>query len=339
MMLFILSFVYLGMNLYEGHAYLKMYDGLMWKDRNVFNSELLNAEEKANLKRISAEKAAAILPLPTFYLGSEVYDRSSFTMQLFLSAIYSYHSGLPVQSSCMSRTSVRETEYGIDLLNSYKQNKKADPLLQPGPLFVIKSPEPLLLDESRAWSVTSRFAGNDSVEFGFIKQERLHQPILKTQPHIIQGAAPFRSASRDLLYLQHENRKPFQDASQLAYEMVYVLKADSLAPGPYILSLHYYTPQQTYREMANMLVVAKKKGDDYTWQNIFPLKLFSGFGEGFAIIEQPIELEQGYNYEFFIHGGEELSYRVSDFMLRRPEQDVMVIRSSGDTTYNNFPSR
>lgn len=339
LLLSLLSFFYLGMNMYEGHAYLKMYDGLMWKDRNVFNSQQLNAEEKNILSKIKTEKAAAILPLPTFYLGSEVYDRSSFTQQLFISAIYSYHSGLPIQSSCMSRTSVTETEAGIDLLNSYKRVKRSDPLLQNGPLLVIKCPEPLLLDEERVWSVSQQFAANDSVKFAFISQENLHQPILKTKPLVIQAHSHFRSDSGNLIYLQHENRRPYEESSQLAYEMVYILKADSIKPGSYVLSLHYYTEQQTYREMANMLVLARKKGEEYNWQNIFPLKLFSGFGDGYAILEQAVDLEKGYDYEIFIHGGDELTYKVSDFMLRPIDQDVMVIRMSGDTTYNNFPTR
>lgn len=333
----VVSFVYLCFNLYEGHAYLGMYDGVMWTDRNIFNSQALKADEKAILDRIRSEKAAAILPLPLFYLGSEVYDRSTFTQQLFLSAFYSSHSGLPIQSSCMSRTSVTETEAGIDLINSYKRHKTAASLLKPGPLLVMKCPEALLLDEERVWSVSRRFARNDSVEFAFVDQKRLSQPILHTTPLVFKGSTVFPADTNQVWYIQHAKRKPFEAANQLAYEQVAVLKADHVLPGKYVLSLHYYTSRQTYHEMSNMLVLAKRKDSLYAWQDIFPLKLFSGFGKGFAILEQPVELESGYDYEVFIHGGEDLTYRVSDFMLRPIHRDVLIIRPGGDSTYNNYP--
>lgn len=239
----------------------------------------------------------------------------------------------------MSRTSVTETEAGIDLINSYKRRKSAASLLKPGALLVMKCPEPLMLDEERVWSVSRPFAQNDSVEFAFVDQERLSQPILHTKPLVFRGSVVFPADSSRVWYIQQARRKPFEESNQLAFEQVAVLKADSVVPGRYVLSLHYYTARQTYHEMANMLVLAKRKGSEYSWQDVFPLKLFSGFGQGYAILEHAVQLESGYDYEVFVHGGEDLTYRVSDFMLRPINRDVLVIRPGGDSTYNNFPIR
>ena len=171
-----LSFVYLIFNLIEGGAYFKIRESEYWKDRNVFNPKTLTLEEKNLINRLNQGNTQGIIPLPTYYLGNEVYDRSSFTLPLFTSAIYSYHTGLPIVSACMSRTSVNETEYAIDLLNSYKRKRITDSLLNTKLFFVIKTREPLLEDEKRLWRVTKFYSKNDTTEFGFVSLKKIQQP-------------------------------------------------------------------------------------------------------------------------------------------------------------------
>jgi len=335
----LLAGLYLSFNLYEGNAYFKVYDGLMWEDRNVFNPKLLTAEEKSLLKAIKEKDVQAILPLPLFYLGSEVYDRSTCTIPMYLSSIYSYHSGLPIQSAYMSRTSVTETEMGIEILNSYKRKRASDSLLNEKPFFVIKTQETLMEDEKRLWKLTSKYSKNDSTEFGFVTKALMHQPILDANILEIKGKNLYYSDSTSVVYIKEENRKPYQESNQLNYDGMYVADSNSLQSGFYILSLHYHTKAKTFREMANSLIVAKAKGKEYNWKYSLPLKVVSGFGSDYSIVEYLIELEKDCRQEFFIHGTYDLGYRVSNFLLRPETLSVRVISVQNDTLYNNFPRK
>jgi len=330
---------YLSFNLYEGHAYFKIYDGLMWEERNVFNSNLLTAEEKALLNVMKEKDVQAILPLPLFYLGSEVYDRSTCTIPMYLSSIYSYHSGIPIHSAYMSRTSVPETEMGIEILNSYKQKRAVDSLLNENPFFVIKTQEPLMEDEKRLWRITTKYTKNDSTEFGFISLKLMHHPILEPSILEIKGKTMYYNDSASVVYIKEEARKPYQESNQLNYDGMYVADTNALRAGSYILSLHYHTKAKTFREMANSLIVTKAKGEEYNWKYALPLKVVSGFGTDNSIVEYLIELEKDCRHEFFIHGTYDLNYRVSNFLLRPETLSVRVISAQNDTLYNNFPRK
>jgi len=204
----ILALFYLGFNLYEGDAYFKIYDGVIWEDRNVFNSKLLNEEEKHLLEAITTNNTQAILPLPTFYIGSEIYERSTPTNPMFLSSIFSYHSGLPIVSSCMSRTSVTETRSAINLLNSYQKKNYIVEESKRNTFFVIRTQDPLFEDEKRVWKKTQHYANNDSIQFGFIKLKDLQNPILDSQIVEIKNKTFFSPNSKTIIYLGAENRKP-----------------------------------------------------------------------------------------------------------------------------------
>jgi hypothetical protein len=332
-----LALFYLTLNVYEGDAYFKIYDGVMWEDRNVFNHNLLNSEETHLLDIIQKKKAQAVLPLPTFYIGSEMYERSNPTKPMFLSAIYAYHSGLPIVSACMSRTSLLETRSAINFLNSYKKNLVTDAFLSAEDVFVIKTDDPLFEDELRAWHVTNRYLQNDSTQFGFLSRNKLRQPILDGKLLTLESNKILPSDSLPLLYLSKENCTPFLPSNAMVYEMVHESDTNGIPSGTYILSFHYHTDDKTYISTANSMVVAKKRGEDYHWQDVIPLKQPSGFGDGYSIIERRIELDGRYAYEFFIHGGHDFSYHVSNFMLRPLGTSVRVVTSEKDTLYNNYP--
>ncbi len=339
LLIVLFAFGYLSFNLYEGDAYFKIYDGLMWEERNLFNPELLTHHEREMLKTIKEKKVQAILPLPIYYLGSEVYDRSSCTLPMYFSTIYSYHSGLPIQSAYLSRTSVKETEMGIEILNSYKQKRELDSLINTNDFFVIKTNEPLLEDEKRLWSITQFISKNDSTEFGCVSPSQMRQPILDKKILEIEGKNSYVNDTASVVYIKQEARKPFLESNQQNYDGIFVADSNLLPQGSYILSLHYFTNARTFRDMANSLIVAEAKGKDYNWKYALPLKLASGFGNHYSIVEFKIDLEKNCRYEFFAHGTYDLGFRVSNFLLRPENLSVRVITAQHDTLYNNFPTR
>ena len=191
-------------------------------------------------------------------------------------------------------------------------------------------------DEKRLWRVSLPLIQNDSVSFATITSHQLYQPILDTAVVRISGDKLLAGPDQ-VLYLGTDKAAVFTETTQTEYAMICSLDANLLKPGSYIVSLHYHTAGKTYREAANTFVVAKAKGEEYNWQDVLPLKVPSGFGQGFSIIERRIDLEAGHRYEFFIFGNHSKQYRVSDFLLRPEGKSVVVVKDQGDTLYNNCP--
>jgi hypothetical protein len=165
----------------------------------------------------------------------------------------------------------------------------------------------------------------------------MHQPILDSTILEINGQIRYVNDSASVVYIKEEPRKPFLESNQLQYDGIYVADTNSLHAGQYILSLHYFTKDKTFRGMANSLIVAQSKGEEYIWKYTLPLKVVSGFGNQNSIVEYRIELEKDCRYEFFIHGTYDLGYSVSNFLLRPENLSVRVVSTPNDTLYNNFP--
>lgn len=81
------------------------------KHKNLFFRENLedNKDWMQVLGCIEKEKNAVLLPLPFFHVGSEHTFRLGTPEIQQISCVMSYHSGLPMLGSMMSRTSVAET--------------------------------------------------------------------------------------------------------------------------------------------------------------------------------------------------------------------------------------
>ena len=78
---------------------------------NLFHKEQLNDEIKIALSNIQENKYQSILPLPYYYIGSENYVKYPVNSGVFkLSKLISYHSGIQLMGSFLSRTSIWESK-------------------------------------------------------------------------------------------------------------------------------------------------------------------------------------------------------------------------------------
>jgi hypothetical protein len=333
----ILSIVFLSFNMLEAHFYFHMYQDVMWKDKNLFKESCLNENEKSVIQHVNAAKPQAILPLPIYFVGSEVYDRSEFTTPLIHSALYSYHCRLPIISLCASRSSISETEEGIEILNAYKKNKLSESLFTDQSFFVIKTNKALMEDEQRILKKSNLFASYDTTQYGFISKTQLLQSWLDPNIFEISKQTTLLPDSNNVVYLAHENRKPFLESNYLNYEMIYILDSNLIQSGTYNVSIHFHVKNKTFKEMSGSFIVTKANSSEYVWQDVIPLKVFSGFYKGFAVSERLIQLERNNKYEFMIHGNYDLNYKVSHFLLRPANTTVRIVTQANDTITNNYP--
>ncbi|PBQ31610.1 hypothetical protein CNR22_07460 [Sphingobacteriaceae bacterium] len=330
----ILAFLFFCSNLWEANSYFKKDDANFWKFRNLLSEKFLNAEEKKIIKHLHDSQTQAILPLPMFALGSEMYDRIGADLSMIPSMLYSYHTGIPIIGGAMSRTSISETEEYIELLNSYKKKNVGIERLNSNPILVIKTKDPLLCDEDRLLTSVNMFYKNDSLEFGETTQSQLAHRKLDSRRVFVNKK--IEADSTGIVFIPYDHRKPFVTSRMQDYENIYTLDSNKFKTGNYILSFHYHYTEKIYTSMDLTLIVTQTNHKESAWKYFQRISILSGFYNGFAVMEYKIQLEKGSRYEFLLKGLSDKEYKISHFMIR-PEFTSVISTQKNDSLFNNFP--
>lgn len=335
----LLAFCYVCFNLWESSYLFTLDKEAYWVYRNIFNEKCLSAPEKNLIEKIKKTKFQAILPLPLYATGSDVYQRLEAESMLY-SMMYAYHCGLPVLSAFTSRTSVPETEEVIGSLNAYKTDHRTKSLIKgKGDFLVLRSRDALLPDEERLYSKTQSIYRDSLMEASVLKEDMLFKKVIRLNSVQIAADRNVADTVKNIIYLKHEDRKPFVTASFNDYETIYSIAPDKIAPGTYIVSLHYYYAEKTFSSVSCNMIINRESEGKSDWFYNTMLKCFSGFYNGYAVFEDRIKIDKHTKYDFMLKGVTDGTYRISDFMLRPEEQDVLIIKSDKNSIINNFPER
>ncbi len=334
---FVISIGFFVLNLAEAHYFFKLDADSFWKYRNVFNADQLNSEEKKVLASIEKKTPQALIPLPVFHGGSEMYDRLGSSNSMLPAMIYSFHSRTPILSVMLSRTSISETEDLLQILNSYKKERSIAKKLSGNDFFVIKTNDALLPDETRLLKAVDFFGGNDSLKFGYISPADLLKKKIDSQSFPLTQRAIQAADSNNIVFIPFENKKPFITANITDYETIFTLDSNQLKSGRYIVSMHYYYKDKVFRSIASNLIIVRTHGKDSEWQYNIPIRYLSGFYDGFGVFEYPIELLHENKYEFMLKGFFDVNYKISDFLIRPENKTTLEIQANKDTVFNNFP--
>ncbi|MBL7932633.1 MAG: hypothetical protein JNL60_12065 [Bacteroidia bacterium] len=326
--------IFFVINLCEANYFFKKDKSSFWNSRNIFSKNYLNQEEKNILEKIKALNLQAIIPLPVFHGGSELYDRLGFNNSMIPSMLYSVHSGLPILSSLMSRTSLSETENSLGLLNSYKTNRKVNESGSGG-FFILKTNDELLPDEERLLTKTSFFAFNDTLKFGSIGQSDFLSRKMDLNTFALQTDSSYFLDSLPIVYIPKENRKPFTTGNFQNYEHIYTLDSNRIESGNYYVSLHHFFENKTYHSVACDLIITRNEPNKSEWFYILPLRYVTGFYGSYMVMERKIRLEKKYSYDFMLKGNSDVEYHISDFMLR-PEGLTVIVSDKQHNTINNY---
>lgn len=334
-----LTFLFCAFNVIEGGALFRLYESTYFQDRNFFSEKYLNPEEKQIIAKLKADKPQAILPLPTFNIGSEIYDRVVgyyLPYSLIPSFIYSHHTGLPIASAMLSRNPIVETEDVIQLLNTYKKQRTAVDLLNDRPFFVIKTKAPLLPDEERILQRTNVFHTGDSLEFGYLPEKALLSPILDKKITTLKKGIT-RPDSNQVVYIQWLNKIPYVISNSDGYSSMYKLDSNTVQTGRYIVSFRYYHKNDSWKNMLCHFLLTKSRNGVSEWNEFISMRYQSSFYKGYSVFEYFVTLEKESSYEFIIKSDANVYYKMSDFMLRPNGTSVKRIIAKNDTVYNNFP--
>jgi hypothetical protein len=323
--------LYLVFNLFEAHYYFTYDRPAFWKSRNILNEKYLTETERSLIENIKGKQVQAILPLPLFHLGSELYDRAGGDNSMIPSLFISYHTGLPVMGCWMSRTSMSETEAVIGILNKYKRERPVLRKLSEKDMLVFRTKDPLLPDEERLIAKAEFFYKNDSLEIGTVNRGAVN--LARSQGF----TANINDTNTSIKFLKTEDRNPFIPTSNKDYHKIFVLDSNVIPEGRYVVSMHYHYPERNYKFLAANLIVTEGNGAAYGWKYNTGFSMLSGVYKGRGVYENFIEIKKGHRYEFVTKGNADIMYKVSRFLLRPDSLNVMEVTSQGDTLFNNFP--
>lgn len=94
------------------------------KSPNFFCAQQLPQPLKHDIENTNVFGYQEILPFPFFYIGSENYGKVADEKVYRLAFLFSYHTGLPMISSYLTRTSIHESKNIMQLLASNFYQKK-----------------------------------------------------------------------------------------------------------------------------------------------------------------------------------------------------------------------
>jgi len=139
----ILVLFFSGASLFEGlNSHFKMAEKAL-NSVNYFNPEALPIAMKDMLNELDKEDVLAIMPLPYFHVGSESFTIHSKKEILLNTILLSYHSGLPILSSQLSRTSVTEAKKSMTLVSPEFYDKAITDEIGPGNVLLYSNKEGL----------------------------------------------------------------------------------------------------------------------------------------------------------------------------------------------------
>jgi hypothetical protein len=330
-----LAAVILALNLVEARGMFLMDREAFWNVQNPFRKNALS-EEQRNIVRMIAEKnPQCILPLPLFHGGSEMYDRAGYNNSMIPSMIYSWHSGVPILSTMLSRTSISETEDLIAVMNAYKSDRPVLKKFAQSNILVIKTKDELLPDESRFDRTQKYFLTTDSLSYAWAIVSDFSRPDTAS-PEMIKDEPRYTS---DLIYIPGSDQKPFIDCNMNDYNKIMDLDTGKVISGTYVVSFRIPYMEKNYKSVACNLIITEATGEEYAWKYNVAVRLLSGFYPGYGVFEYRIVLDRTRKYEFILKGSIDRPFHISHFLLRPESKNIVWKDASGNAVINNFGSR
>lgn len=332
----LIGVLFLGFNLVEGNFYLGALGKVLFKNKNIFNEKYLSTNEKSLLEAMKKQNFQAILPIPFFHVGSELFefDRDGFKTS-YISFLASYHLNLPIISVHSSRTSRTETQYLFDLLNVYKvkdlsmfNNKK---------IAGIVMGEINKVDEARVIRNSKQIYGDsiykvvsfDKKDFMLAKEE-----FYKSNKIILNGNSCFDTINK-IIYKHQDTVAPFVFSKIANYKSIIEIPKNALPPGKYVACFWYHYPVETEENTVTNIFINDQIGEKINWLFFNGVRRSNQYKD-FYIWEQNFTIEKNHEYKVLTYGETNGNFKVSNALLR-PETLNVAVKNSTLSLINNYP--
>lgn len=331
---FTIGFLFLFINGIEANYYHKNIASPIFNDQNYFSKKYLTNQYTEILKIASDKKYQAILPLPYFHLGSEVYHRR-LNDNAHNSMIISHLTKLPIISHLGSRTSLNETEESISLLNYYKNKTKLLNKFNSLPILIMFKGK---VDKPEEENIINRANFIKTInEINFYEIDV--KTLLNDSVTLPKNAQKLNvDVSKNNIFKFSTAKPPFYEWHKCK-EFVKLLLLDSnrFESGKYIVTFHYHFKKFNPADISNHFIVESTDQTKSNWDFFGDIHSSQKYPNYF-VYEQFVELNKHKNYIFFTnHESSEGDFYITNFCLRPDTLNYFETRNNKIIRINNYP--
>ena len=304
---------------------------------NLLKKENLSAEHQELITFIQANKAnyQCILPLPWFHVGSELYSKEPNEKTMTNVLIASAHSGLPIYSCMMGRTSFKQTHDFFRSLGSKFQQKSKSLKISNKDFLVWFDYQSLYAeDEQELYDLSLPVFKNNCGELRSLSVEKIFNSVKAKDAN---GVSAEKHKQVDFLFENYKNKRLLAQVSNFntfAKFDVNQLKPDHF----YEVSFDYFW--KGIKNMDNVFRIEYVKEKQVTWFYERTICSFTDQQKDKVRVRVVFKTQpDDCAYNLFLFGGEKKNhqYEIDNLLIRPIELNVEWKNELGVKYLNSFP--
>ena len=307
--------------------------------KNLLKKENLSAEHQELITFIQANKTnyQCILPLPWFHVGSELYGKEPNEKTMTNVLIASSHSGLPIYSCMMGRTSFKQTHDFFRSLGSRFQQKSKSPKISNKDFLVWFDYQSLYAEDEQEWYNLSIPVFKNS--FGELRKLSVNDIFNYTKKDESGLVNAETLKQDDFMFENYDDSRLFGSVSNyitLAKFDTNQLKTNHL----YEVSFDYFWKGE--KNMDNVFRMEYVKDEQVTWFYERTICSFTDQQSNKVRVRAVFKTQpDDCAYNFFLFGGEKKKtvYEIDNLLIRPLDVNVTWKNELGVKHMNAFESK
>ena len=312
----------------EGYDLLKPRANFLTQ-KNLFSNTVIDDNWKSLFNKVKIAPVKAILPIPQFFIGSEMYERNGVD-SVYKTFVLSYHTGLPILSSMMSRTSWSETIIGIERINP-GWSRTEDKGIQYGPYLVVQMDAPLKPSEESIINESKPFCNSTRIKMATLNADELNHIDERVDLLIKKN----RFEQSNVYFVSDSSIAPFNTSKNSDYGMLVVIDSIHFKPGRYVLSFEYFFTGSKFANIDCNVVTEKTKNKVQEWIDIKPIRQLTALYQNALMYDQFVNIEAGCSYKIFLKGNNDCTYCVRNVLFRPDTLKVLVEGTETNLKWRN----
>jgi hypothetical protein len=305
--------------------------------KNLLNKENLSIQHQQLITYIQINKAKyqCILPLPWFHVGSELYGKEPNEKTMTNVLIASAHSGLPIYSCMMGRTSFAQTHDFYRSLGTKYQEKAKSVKINQKDFLVWFDYQPLYAeDEQELYDLSKPVFKNNFGELRSLSVDDIFKRA-KAESTILVNAEKHKQV--DFIFENYKNKRSLGRVSQ--FNTFAKFNEGDLKPNHwYEVSFDYFWKGS--KNMDNVFRIEYVKEKQVNWFYERTISSYTDQQKDRVRVRAVFKTQSDTcAYNLFLFGGEKKNheYEIDNLLIRPVELNVEWKNELGVKYRNSFP--
>lgn len=306
--------------------------------KNPFKKQNLAIEQQKLIQyiTINKEKFQCILPLPWFHIGSELYAKEPNPITMGNVLIASAHTGLPIYSCMLGRTSLSQTQFFFRSLGSNYQEKSVNTSLNAKDLLVWFDYQPLFSeDELELYQLSTPLIKNSWGELRSLSPKKLMEKRSQNSDLLVEAKTHKQS---DFLFEDYSSKNNKISGKASEFNTLAKLDNTKLKPNSwYEVSFDYYWKGP--KNLDNVFRIEYIKNKQVTWFYERTISSYTDQRTNLVRVRAVFKTQiDSCGYNFFLFGGEHKNntYEIDNLLIRPLNLSVKWKDDNGKTRINSF---